>query len=172
MINKCSPILELTKPWERVKSQRCSEFCCLGEMKFPFYFWGILPTLFEITAWKNIPYVIVTRMLSLIPCWEQRSARTKIECAYGRLKARWQILTKAMNFQMKDNNICVFVMHNYCELNNTALDEQGVQRFMDFERENEQAGSRIYSTSTVGGALNRSVLTDYFIAYNFFVWNP
>ena len=57
-------------------------------------------------------------------------------------------------------------MHNYCELNNTALDEQGVPKFMDFERENEQAGSRIYSTSTVGGTRNRSLLTDYFIEYN------
>lgn len=56
-------------------------------------------------------------------------------------------------------------MHNYCELNNNALDEQGFQRFMDLERENEQEGSRIYSTSTVGGTRTRSVLTDYFREY-------
>ena len=85
-----------------------------------------------------------------------------------RLKARWQILTKAMNFKLEDILHLIyacFVMHNYCELNNTALDEQGVQRFMDLERENEQAGSRIYSISTVGGTRTRSVLTDYFKEY-------
>ena len=92
-----------------------------------------------------------------------RSARNQIECAYDRLKARWQILTKAMNFKFEDISQLIyacFVMHNYCELNNTALDEQGVQRFMDLERENEQAGSRIYSVSTFGGTRTRSVLTD------------
>ena len=56
-------------------------------------------------------------------------------------------------------------MHNYCEFNNTTLDEQGVERFMDLERENEQAGSRIYSISTVGGTRTRSVLADYFEEY-------
>ena len=97
-----------------------------------------------------------------------RSGRNQIECAYGRLKARWQILTRAMNFKLEDIPQLIyacFVMHNYCELNNTALDEQSVQRFMDIERENEQAGSRIYSTSTVGGTRTRSVLTDYFKEY-------
>ena len=79
-----------------------------------------------------------------------------------RLKARRKILTRATNFKLEDIPQLLytcFVMHNYCELNNTALDEQGVQRFMDIERENEQAGSRIYSTSTVGGTRTRSVLT-------------
>ena len=73
-----------------------------------------------------------------------------------------------MNFKLEDIPQLIyacFVMHNYCELNNTALDEQSVQRFMDIERENEQAGSRIYSTSTVGGTRTRSVLTDYFKEY-------
>ena len=56
-------------------------------------------------------------------------------------------------------------MHNYCELSNTALNEQEVQRFVDLEREIEQAGSRIYSMSTVGGTGTRSALTDYFKEY-------
>ena len=97
-----------------------------------------------------------------------RSARNQIECAHGRLKARWQILTRAMNFKLEDIPQLIyacFVMHNYCGLYNTALEQQGVQRFMDIKRENEQAGSRIYSTSTVGGTRTRSVLTDYFKEY-------
>lgn len=98
-----------------------------------------------------------------------RSARNQIEYAYGRLKARWQILTKAMNFiNLEDIPQLIyacFVMHNYCELNNTALNEQGVQRFMDLEREIDQAGSRIYSTSAVGGTRTRSVSSDYLKEY-------
>ena len=31
-----------------------------------------------------------------------RIARNQIERAYGRLRARWQILTKAMNFKLED----------------------------------------------------------------------
>ena len=53
-------------------------------------------------------------------------------------------------------------MHNYCELHNTALNEREVKRFVDLEREIEQAGSRIYSMSTVGGTGTRSALADYF----------
>ena len=56
-----------------------------------------------------------------------RSARNQIECAHDRLKARWQILTKAMNLKLEDIPQLIyacFVMHNYCELNNTGLDEQ------------------------------------------------
>ena len=78
-----------------------------------------------------------------------------------------------MNFKLEDIPQLIyacFVMHNYCELNNAALDEQGVQMFMDLERENEQAGSRIYSTSTVGGTRTRSVLTDYFKVYMGTAW--
>ena len=77
-------------------------------------------------------------------------------------------LTKATNFKLEDipqTIYACFVMHNCCELNNTALDELEVQRFMDLEREIEQAGSRIYSTSTVGGTGTSSVWTDYFKEY-------
>lgn len=53
-------------------------------------------------------------------------------------------------------------MHNNCELHNTALNEREVQRFVDLEREIEQAGSRIYNMPTVGGTGTRSALADYF----------
>ena len=101
----------------------------------------------------------------LIPCWELSARNNKKKnVAYGRLQARWQILTKATNFKLEDIpqlKYACFVMHNYCELNNTAPDEQSVQRFMDLGRENQEACSGIHNTSTVGGTRARSVLTDY-----------
>lgn len=78
---------------------------------------------------------------------EIKTKQKKINVAYGRLQARWQILTKAMNFKLEDIpqlKYACFVMHKYCELNNTAPDEQSVQRFMDLGRENQEACSRIY----------------------------
>ena len=47
-----------------------------------------------------------------------RSARNPIECAFGRLKARWAVLTKKVDLKLEKVPILVyacFVLHNYCE---------------------------------------------------------
>ena len=55
-----------------------------------------------------------------------RSARNPIQCAFGRLKARWSILTQKMDLKL-DNILTViyacFVLHNFCEYHNTYFDE-------------------------------------------------
>lgn len=59
-----------------------------------------------------------------------RSARNPVECAFGRLKARWSILTKkidlALDFVPTAIYAC-FVLHNYCELNKCAIDPELVK---------------------------------------------
>lgn len=55
------------------------------------------------------------------------SSRNQIECAFGRLKARWSILTKQID--LKSDNIAYivyawFVLHNFCEISNTQIDEE------------------------------------------------
>ena len=74
-----------------------------------------------------------------------RSARNPIECAFGRLKARWSFLTKKVDLQLKFVPIAVyacFVLHNFCESNNCYLDKDLVQQqsiihiIEDNEREN------------------------------------
>lgn len=47
-----------------------------------------------------------------------RAARNPIECAFGRLKARWAILTRKIDLKLETIPKVVyacFVLHNYCE---------------------------------------------------------
>lgn len=59
-----------------------------------------------------------------------RSAHSQIECAFGRLKARWSILTRKidLNTEMVPTvvNSC-FVLHNFCESRGGSLDEEAVE---------------------------------------------
>ena len=53
-----------------------------------------------------------------------RSGRNQIECAFGRLKGRWQILNRAMNVKLDDVPMLVhscFVSHNFCELKECTI---------------------------------------------------
>lgn len=56
-----------------------------------------------------------------------RFSRNQIEWAFGRLKVRWSILTKQID--LKSDNIAYivyawFVLHNFCEISNTQIDEE------------------------------------------------
>ena len=47
-----------------------------------------------------------------------RTARNPIECAFGRLKARWKILTKKMDLKFEKIPTIIyacFILHNFCE---------------------------------------------------------
>jgi hypothetical protein len=53
-----------------------------------------------------------------------RSARNPIECAFGRLKARWSILTRSIDLKLESIPTVVyscFVLHNYCEQNKLMI---------------------------------------------------
>ena len=46
------------------------------------------------------------------------SARNPIECAFGRLKARWRFLTRKIDRKLEEIPTVIyayFVLHNYCE---------------------------------------------------------
>ena len=52
------------------------------------------------------------------------SARNVIKCAFGRLKARFGSLKRAMNINLDELpfvSYACFVLHNFCELNNNSL---------------------------------------------------
>ena len=60
-----------------------------------------------------------------------------IECSFGRLKARFGCLRRAMDINMFDvpNVIYTcFVLHNYCELNET-INEENIRSAINYETE-------------------------------------
>ena len=62
-----------------------------------------------------------------------RGARNQIECAFGRLKARWQILNRATDIKLEDVPEVIytcFILHNVCELKGCHLNEEYVERQM------------------------------------------
>lgn len=73
------------------------------------------------------------------------SAQFFIECAFGRLKARFGCLRRAMYINMDDLSHVIyacFVLHNFCEVNNESVSEARVrQAFIDFERQFQAFGN-------------------------------
>ncbi|CAB4035871.1 Hypothetical predicted protein, partial [Paramuricea clavata] len=56
-----------------------------------------------------------------------RSARNPIECACGRLKARWSILTRKMDLSLNILPIVIyacFTLHNFCEQHKAHVDRE------------------------------------------------
>jgi len=96
------------------------------------------------------------------------SARFVIECAFGRLKARFGILRRPMDINIKDFPnvfyVC-FVLHNFCEVNSDSLNEDIVQTAISYDRYFQPPVSssiRIASSNETEGRKVRHILTKYF----------
>ena len=114
----------------------------------------------EFQSCKTDAEVIFNNML--------RSARNPIECAFGRLKARWSILTRKMDLKLETiPNVVLscFVLHNFCELYNDTNDEELVRsqiaRNRSMETENQNVPDPVYSCTTGEGEAVRDVITQY-----------
>ena len=97
-----------------------------------------------------------------------RSARNPIECAFGRLKARWSILTRKMDLNLKlvpTVVLACFVLHNFCEVNNHDIDMELVKSQIERNQHDEAMHKNIpdpvYSGDTGEGEMIRQTLTDY-----------
>ena len=96
-----------------------------------------------------------------------RSARNPIECAFGRLKARWAILTRSMNFKLEEMPTIIyacFVLHNFCEKQNAYIDQDVVNSQVVVIKRNEAQFKNIpdptYSYNEDEGNVIRKILTD------------
>ena len=98
-----------------------------------------------------------------------RSARNKVECAFGRLKARWQVLTTPINIALEDTPTRIFacfVLHNFCERHKIPIDHSLVQTHMEINQEQSTSfADNRYTCSTVQGVRTRDVIAAYFKEY-------
>ena len=96
------------------------------------------------------------------------AARNPIECAYGRLKARWSTLTRKVDLKLESVPIVVFacfVLHNYCERNNSYIDESQIRAQLEIGKENENKNQSnpdpFFSCDAGEGEVIRNILVDY-----------
>ena len=97
-----------------------------------------------------------------------RSARNQIECAFGRLKARWRILQRPLDIPIKLTPKVIyacFVLHNYCEQRKVDVDSNLVEQIINAERRNVAKADKIYSSTTTAGVKVRDTIADYFKQY-------
>lgn len=90
-----------------------------------------------------------------------------IECSFGRLKARFGALRRAMDINLDDLpfviNAC-FVLHNFCEANREIIPDQNVaaavQYDRDFQPPTQHTNIRTECNETEGRRV-RNVLTKF-----------
>lgn len=95
-----------------------------------------------------------------------RDARNAIECSYGRLKARWQILTVPIRFKLEDVPLIIlscFVLHNWCEKQKVLIDDNVLQRQSQQNRLMQSTSiDRRFTYSLAEGKAVRDIIKDYF----------
>ena len=95
-----------------------------------------------------------------------RSARNPIECAFGRLKARWGFLTRKIDLKLELVPAAIyacFVLHNICEQQMYYLDPQLVQN-QEYLLEHKQQEAKnipdpVFSGNLDEGSVIRDIIT-------------
>ena len=96
-----------------------------------------------------------------------RSARNPIECAFGRLKARWAVLIKKIDLKLEKVPMVVyacFVLHNYCEQYSSYINEDIIASQIQHAKANEETTNLpdpVYSCNNSEGEVVRNILTHY-----------
>ncbi|XP_033977923.1 putative nuclease HARBI1 [Trematomus bernacchii] len=94
-------------------------------------------------------------------------ARVVIECAFGRLKARFAALRRPMDINMDDLPHVIyscFVLHNVCEASKDAVDDQSVLGTIQAEKDLQpptQCNGYLTDCNEGEGKRVRRVLTEY-----------
>ena len=95
------------------------------------------------------------------------SARMVIECAFGRLKARFGCLRRDMDINLTDLpnviNAC-FVLHNFCELRKEPVNQQNLDIALNYDKEFQPPTDTTYKVSNneTGGKSIRQIYVKFF----------
>ena len=96
------------------------------------------------------------------------SARNVIECSFGRLKARFSCLKRAMDINIDDLPMVIyacFILNNYCELNNEYVHDELVRNAVSYDQDFQpttQANRYVTDKNETEGKRVRNVLATYF----------
>ena len=97
-----------------------------------------------------------------------RSARNPVECTFGRLKARWFILTLKMDLRMDNIPTVIyacFVLHNSCEYHNSYIEEDLVKLKIEVAKRNNEgidnASDPVYCCNISKEKVVRRMLIEY-----------
>eukprot|EP00794_Sanderia_malayensis_P013495 gene13495-14894_t len=124
-IKKSSSKRRVRRFWERPGRKLLDDeeevpICIIGDAAYPLY-----PYLM-----KDFPGGGLTLQEQLFG-YKLCSARVAIECAFGRLKARFGILKREMDISFPDLQHVIhscFILNNYCEMQKESVWEEAVQR--------------------------------------------
>ena len=99
-----------------------------------------------------------------------RTVRNQIECAFGRLKARWRILNRPMDLSIEHIPTVVyacFILHNYCELRKCNLGNDRAMEEVSFEKNHQNCShhtgrNRLNSYDSERGKIVRDCFKKFF----------
>lgn len=97
------------------------------------------------------------------------AARTSVEIAFGRLKARWRVLLKRSDFHYTFTPfvaVTCCALHNFCEREQEILNSTWMDEATSLESNTPQPASRPHPPSRTTDAAVRRTLTEY-LARNF-----
>ncbi len=150
-------------PREIVEGEIAVPVCLLGDPAYP-----LLPFLMKEFASAG------TNVKEEYFGWQLSSGRIVIECAFGRLKARFGALRREMDINLYDLTYVIlscFVLHNFCEQQNEDIGNDTITAAVQNEkqRQPEIARRNIYTPTKNdenGGKNIRNVFVKYFDLIN------